>query len=300
MRGNDELSAWGRESLERADAVYVGSAHIREVLEDVVGHVERSPRGSARASTSTSSGPRTATSRSPRCSTSSAAIRRTPATPNERRSGRRERRAARRVVRERPADRPLLREAAPQQGRPRAVRRAARARDVRAVIVGFGGLSRGAGASRAAGDALHRAARAPPPGAPDPAVRGDGRAVDLPRGVRDGRGGGCRRRLAAARRAPLRARRDRRGPRASRAFAFESGDAADLARKLRVLLELPEDERRTLAGAARRTVVEQWSWPSVAGAAAQLIRPSTAAVASFMRSSCGPLSSSHGLPVERT
>jgi len=41
MRGNAELSAWGRESLARADAVFVGSAHIREVLEDVVGHVDR-------------------------------------------------------------------------------------------------------------------------------------------------------------------------------------------------------------------------------------------------------------------
>jgi glycosyltransferase involved in cell wall biosynthesis len=40
MRGNAELAAWGRESLERAGAVYVGSEHIREVLEDVVGHVE--------------------------------------------------------------------------------------------------------------------------------------------------------------------------------------------------------------------------------------------------------------------
>ena len=47
-------------------------------------------------------------------------------------------------------------------------------------------------------------------------------------------------------------------------FAFETGDAADLARKLRALLELPEDERRRLADAARRTVVEKWSWPSVA------------------------------------
>src|SRR5439155_17667971 len=28
MRGNPELEAWGRESLERADAVFVGSAHI--------------------------------------------------------------------------------------------------------------------------------------------------------------------------------------------------------------------------------------------------------------------------------
>jgi glycosyltransferase involved in cell wall biosynthesis len=41
MRGNAELSSWGRDSLRTASAVYVGSAHIREVLEDVVGHVER-------------------------------------------------------------------------------------------------------------------------------------------------------------------------------------------------------------------------------------------------------------------
>jgi glycosyltransferase involved in cell wall biosynthesis len=41
MRGNDELSAWGRETLARAHAVFVGSAHIRAVLEDVVGHVDR-------------------------------------------------------------------------------------------------------------------------------------------------------------------------------------------------------------------------------------------------------------------
>ena len=41
MRGNEELQAWGRESLEHADAVFVGSEHIRGVLEEVVGHVER-------------------------------------------------------------------------------------------------------------------------------------------------------------------------------------------------------------------------------------------------------------------
>jgi glycosyltransferase involved in cell wall biosynthesis len=40
MRGNAELSEWGRESLAGAEAVFVGSAHIREVLEEVVGHVE--------------------------------------------------------------------------------------------------------------------------------------------------------------------------------------------------------------------------------------------------------------------
>ena len=41
MRGNEELAAWGRDCLELAEAVFVGSAHIRKVLEDVVGHVER-------------------------------------------------------------------------------------------------------------------------------------------------------------------------------------------------------------------------------------------------------------------
>jgi glycosyltransferase involved in cell wall biosynthesis len=41
MRGRPELAAWGRESLARAHAVFVGSAHIRDVLEEVCGHVDR-------------------------------------------------------------------------------------------------------------------------------------------------------------------------------------------------------------------------------------------------------------------
>jgi len=41
MRGNEELAAWGRASLAQATATFVGSAHIRAVLEQVVGHVER-------------------------------------------------------------------------------------------------------------------------------------------------------------------------------------------------------------------------------------------------------------------
>jgi glycosyltransferase involved in cell wall biosynthesis len=40
MRGNLELQAWGRETLAEAEAVFVGSQHIREVLEEVVGHVD--------------------------------------------------------------------------------------------------------------------------------------------------------------------------------------------------------------------------------------------------------------------
>ena len=41
MRDDPELQAWGRKALREAAAVFVGSAHIRAVLEDVVGHVER-------------------------------------------------------------------------------------------------------------------------------------------------------------------------------------------------------------------------------------------------------------------
>jgi len=41
MRGRPELARWGADSLAGAEAVFVGSAHIRAVLEDVVGHVDR-------------------------------------------------------------------------------------------------------------------------------------------------------------------------------------------------------------------------------------------------------------------
>ena len=41
MRGNARLSQIGADALAKADAIFVGSAHIRAVLEDVVGHVDR-------------------------------------------------------------------------------------------------------------------------------------------------------------------------------------------------------------------------------------------------------------------
>ena len=41
IRGNAELAAWARDSLAGAAAVFVGSRHIREVLEEVVGTVDR-------------------------------------------------------------------------------------------------------------------------------------------------------------------------------------------------------------------------------------------------------------------
>ena len=39
MRGRPELERLGADALAQAEAAYVGSAHIREVLEEVVGHV---------------------------------------------------------------------------------------------------------------------------------------------------------------------------------------------------------------------------------------------------------------------
>jgi glycosyltransferase involved in cell wall biosynthesis len=40
IRGNARLEHWGRETLALAEATFVGSTHIREVLEQVVGSVE--------------------------------------------------------------------------------------------------------------------------------------------------------------------------------------------------------------------------------------------------------------------
>jgi glycosyltransferase involved in cell wall biosynthesis len=41
MRGRPDLARWGAEALARAEVVYAGSEHIRDVLEEVAGHVER-------------------------------------------------------------------------------------------------------------------------------------------------------------------------------------------------------------------------------------------------------------------
>ena len=41
MRGNQGLAKWGAETLAHAEVVYAGSEHIREVLEQVCGHVDR-------------------------------------------------------------------------------------------------------------------------------------------------------------------------------------------------------------------------------------------------------------------
>jgi glycosyltransferase involved in cell wall biosynthesis len=41
LRGREDLAAWGAEMLATAEVIYAGSEHIRDVLEDVCGHVDR-------------------------------------------------------------------------------------------------------------------------------------------------------------------------------------------------------------------------------------------------------------------
>ncbi len=41
MRGRPDLARWGAETLAAAEVVYAGSEHIRDVLAEVVGHVDR-------------------------------------------------------------------------------------------------------------------------------------------------------------------------------------------------------------------------------------------------------------------
>jgi glycosyltransferase involved in cell wall biosynthesis len=52
--------------------------------------------------------------------------------------------------------------------------------------------------------------------------------------------------------------------------SFETGDSLDLADKLHELLALPADTRRALGEAARGVAVEKWSW---AGVASRLLQP---------------------------
>jgi glycosyltransferase involved in cell wall biosynthesis len=41
MRGRPDFARWGAETLARAEVVFAGSEHIRDVLEEVVGHLDR-------------------------------------------------------------------------------------------------------------------------------------------------------------------------------------------------------------------------------------------------------------------
>ena len=199
-----------------------------------------------RASTSTSSGPQ------PREQALAAAraVPPRPAEPGRREpapAGRGQRRAAGRVLRARRADRPLLREAAPQQGRRTCSSRRWSTSRRALVVVGFGDYR----------DELERSRRR---GRSSPAPSSTGISSTC---CRSATSRSCRRSSprhsawSPPRRRPPAARRSWRATRASRRSAigleepstgpivaelasFRTGDAADLAAKLRAVLALPE------------------------------------------------------------
>ncbi len=265
MRGNPDLVAWGKETLARAEASYVGSAHIREVLEDVLGHVERvhevppgvdveefvlEPRDEALRNLVEES----------RRDPPSGGDERLPDDGN-----------AERFAEFLAGDEPTVvyfGKLIPQKG-VQLLLEALREVDARAVIVGFGPQRAELEATAPprtlfSGPLEHRhlvhllpladvtvvpsifpeafgmvAAEAAASGSPPLVARHSGLA-EVAAGIEAGYP------------------EDRR-----HLVSFERGDAADLAGKLRALLELPREERAALGRAARQAVVERWSWASV-------------------------------------
>jgi glycosyltransferase involved in cell wall biosynthesis len=267
MRGNRDLERWGRDTLAHARRVFVGSAHIRAVLEDVVGHVERVhevPPGvdvdefrpeardvalAALLAEARDDAPN-------------------PGNADERRpdEGNAER-LAEFFANEEPTvvyfGKLLFNKGV------HLLLDALRELDARAVIVGFGDyrteLERDApGRTLFTGPLDHRhlahllpltdvavvpsifpeafgmvAAEAAAAGVPPLVARHSGLA-EIAAGLEDVY-----------------------PPELRSLTSFETGDAGDLAAKLKGLLELPSATRRELGAATRRAAVERWSWSSV-------------------------------------
>jgi glycosyltransferase involved in cell wall biosynthesis len=270
MRGNAELSAWGRESLRAAEAVYVGSEHIRRVLEEVVGqveHVHEVPPG---------------------------------VDVDEFRPEPRERALAA-LLEEARADAPNpgnAKERQPDEGNADRLAEwfasdeptvlyfgkllynkgvhvlfdALGRVDERALIVGFGDYREELEASAPprtlfTGPLEHRHLRHLIPLC----------EVTVVPSIFPEAFGMVAAEAAAGGSLPLVARHSGLAEIAEgleaeydAPWSFESGNAEDLADKLRALLALPEPERRAAAAAARRAVVDHWSWASVA---ARLLEP---------------------------
>ena len=268
MRGRPELVAWARESLAAAEAVFVGSEHIRAVLEEVIGQTERvvevppgvdveefrpRPRAEALAVLLEE-----ARRDPPNPGNADARL------PDEGNAGRLEAFFA--------DERPtvvFVGKLIHNKG-VHVLFEALRGLDARAVIVGFGDHRAELEAQAPPGTLFtgaleHRHLRHLLPLAD----------VSVVPSIFPEAFGMVAAEAAAAGVPPLVARHsglaevaagiELEYPPEHRDLAgFESGDADDLAAKLRRLLALPPAERRALGEAARLAVVERWSWTAVA------------------------------------
>ena len=277
MRGRPALEAWGREVLEAATATFVGSAHIREVVEEVCGHVDRvhevppgvdieewrpQPRDAALAALV-------------------AEARRDPPNPGNANERLPDEGNAERLAAFLAGDEPtvvyfgkLLRNKGVH-----VLLEALRGVGARAVVVGFGDyraeLEEMATADRVlfTGPLEHRhlvhllaladacvvpsifpeafgmvAAEAAAAGCPPLVARHSGLA-EVAEGLEE-----------------------EYPPRLRHLTSFATGDAADLRTKLAELLALSDADRVEIREAARRAAVQRWSWRSVAERLAELGR----------------------------
>jgi glycosyltransferase involved in cell wall biosynthesis len=269
MRGNAELAAWGREALADAEGVFVGSEHIRSVLEEVVGHVDRVYEVPPGVDVDEFR----------------------PQPPSE---------ALRDLLLEAEADPPNpgnARERLPDEGnaerlasffaddRPtilyfgklllnkgvHVLLEAVRDLDAKVLIVGFGDyreeLERlAAGRATFTGPLEHRHLVHLIP------------LVDVTvvPSIFPEAFGMVAAEAAAGGSLPLVARHsglaevaagleEEYPPEHRSLTSFATADVADLERKLRALLALPDEERETLRRAARKAAIERWSWAGVAG-----------------------------------
>jgi glycosyltransferase involved in cell wall biosynthesis len=268
MRGRPALEAWGRETLERAEAVYVGSQHIREVLEDVVGHVDRvhevppgvdidmfvfEERGEALAALIEEA-------------------RRDPSNPGNRQERLPDEGNPERLAQFLAGDEPTVvyfGKLIEQKG-VQVLLEAMHHVDARLVVVGFGperARFEAAAPPRTlfTGPLEHRHLAHLLPLA----------AVTVVPSIFPEAFGMVAAEAAAAGSPPLVARHsglaevaaglEEEYPERLRHLAsFETGDAVDLARKLDEILALSAADHEALRVAARRAVVERWSWASVA------------------------------------
>jgi glycosyltransferase involved in cell wall biosynthesis len=276
MRGNAELQAWGRESLQGAAAVFVGSEHIREVLEEVVGHVDHvhevppgvdvelfrpEPRDQALASLL-------------------GEARRDPPNPGNANERLPDEGNAERLEAFLAGDGPTVvyfGKLLYNKG-VHLLLEALRELDARAVIVGFGDYR----------EELERLA--PPWTLFTGPLEHRHLAHLLPLGeatvvpsIFPEAFGMVAAEAAAAGSPPLVARHSgleeiaegleaEYPPELRHLTSFATGDAADLTAKLRELLELPRDEHARIAAAGRAAVERRWSWPRVAERLLQPLR----------------------------
>ena len=268
MRDDAELAAWGGKTLAEAEAVFVGSSHLRSVLEEVVGHVDRVHEVPAGVDVDEFA-PR------PRDAALAALLeesRQDPPNPKNADDRLPDEGNAERLADFLEGDRPTVvyfGKLLYNKG-VHVLFEALRGLDARAVIVGFGdyrGELEAAAPPRTlftgALDHRHLAGLLPladvvvvPSIFPEAfgMVAAEAAAAGVPPIV--ARHSGL---------AEIAESLEAEYPAELRALAsFETGDAEDLRAKLRTLLALPHEKRAALGEAARRAATARWSWSHVA------------------------------------